>query len=318
MANEISLREAFNRVDVTGILAEKNLEVKTFTNGEAIVGDLVIKTGVNSFIKLKVFSNRLTKSGAESKAFTAFTTVMREYKSIAETGNEELADKVTAFGKLAEGKPFVNQNSGDVVVSLANQISFISRVTNPTVFEPKAKWQGEVFVQSYQNEMKKEDGGEELVETGRKIMNVVVPTYGGKVFPMKLILEEEGAEWFEDNVKRNSTIKVYCDLINSTEKVVQGSTEGGFGKKDPQVITKVINERVVVGADDAYPDFEEGEESQKAYDPQVITQALAIREQAIEEAKNVSTQPPKAQTGFGSRPATPTAQTMEETDDIPF
>lgn len=321
MADKI-LREAVNRFDVEGILAEKNLEVKTFANGEAIVGDLVIKTGDTSFIKLKVFANRLTKAGVESKTFTALTTVNNEYKSIAETGNEETADKVSAFGKISEGKPFLNQQ-GEVITSRANQLSFISRVTDINKYNPRATWQGEVFVQGYRSEMKKED--DELVETGRKLMKVVVPTYGGKVFPMELVLmdiDNNGCiEFFEENVKRNSTVKVYCDLVNSTEKIVQGATSGGFGKKTPQVITNVINEKVVVGADDAYPAYEEGEESQKAYDPQLITQALAIREQAIEEAKNATPSAPAPKTGFGgSAPKAPSAPTtpMGEDEDIPF
>lgn len=321
MADKI-LREAVNRFDVVGVLAEKNLEVKTFANGEAIVGDLVIKTGESSFIKVKVFSNRLTKANVESKTFTALNTVNNEYKSIAETGNEETADKVSAFGKLTEGKPFTNQQ-GEVIVSLANQLSFISRVTDMNKYEPKATWQGEVFVQGYRAEMKKEE--DELVETGRKLMKVVVPMYGGKVFPMDLVLmdiDNNGCiEFFEENVKRNSTVKVYCDLVNKTEKIVQGATTGGFGKKEPTVFTKVINERVVVGADDAYPEYEDGEESQKAYDPQLITQALAIREQSIEEAKNATPSAPAPKTGFGgSAPKAPSAPStpMADDEEIPF
>lgn len=319
---EIQLREAVNRFDVVGILAEKNLEVKMINDKEVIAGDLVIKTAPNSYIKVKVFTNRITNAGTESKSFTAFTTVMNEYKSIAETGNEEEADKVSAFGKLSEGKPFLSQ-TGEVITSISNQISFISRVTDIAKYEPRAKWQGEVFVQGYKSELKKED--DDLVETGRKLMQVVVPTYGGKVFPMELVLvdiDNNGCiEFFEDNVKRGATVKVYCDLINSTEKIVQGTTTGGFGKKEPQVFTKVINERIAVGADDAYPDFEEGEESQKAYDPKLITQALAIREQNIEEVKNSGGSAPTSKTAFGGsgKPSsTPSKPSAPVDDEIPF
>lgn len=318
MTNKI-LRDAENRFDVVGILAEKKLEVKTFANGEAIVGDLVVKTGETSFIKLKVFTSRMTKAGVESKSFVAFSTVMNEYKSIAETGNEETADKVTAFGKITEGKPFLNQQ-GEVVVSKSNQVSFISRITDMAKYQPKASWQGEVFVQGYKSELKKED--EDLVETGRKLMQVVVPTYGGKVFPMELVLvdiDNNGCiEFFEENVKRNSTVKVYCDLVNTTEKVVQGATSGGFGRKEPQVFTKTINEKVVVGADDVYPDYEEGEETQKAYDPQAITQALAIREQLIEETKNSTPATPAPKTTFGGTAPKAPSKPMAEDEEIPF
>lgn len=312
-----TLREAFNNFTVMGVLAEKNLEVKVFNGKEAIVGDLVVKTGDNSFTKLKVFTNKLTQSGTESKAFSAFSTVMREYKSIAETGNEETADKVSAFGKLSEGKPYVNQQ-GEVVAYVSNQVSFISRVTDMAKYVPSAKWQGEVFVQGFKNELKKV--GEDVEETGRKIMAVVVPTYGGKAFPMELVLEGEGANWFEDNVERNATIKVYCDMINKTEKIVQGATSGGFGQKDPQVFTRIINEKVVVGADDAYPTFEEGEESQKAFNPKAVAQALAIREQLREEVKNGSTASTMApKTGFGGvTPTTTTAPSFEVDSEIPF
>lgn len=318
-----TLREAFNRFDVTGVLAEKNLEVKVFGDKEAIVGELVIKTGENSFTKLKVFTNRFTQSGAESKAYTAFTTVMNEYKSIAETGNEEIADKVSAFGKLSEGKPYVNQQ-GEVVAYVSNQVSFISRVTDMSKYNPGAKWQGEVFVQGIKNELKKV--GDDMEETGRKIMAVVVPTYGGKAFPMELVLVGEGAEWFEDNVERNATIKVYCDLIYRVEKIVKNPTSGGFGPKDPQVFTNTVNEKIVYACDDPYPMFEEGEESQKAFDPKAISQALAVREELKETVKNGSSNTVVAtapKTGFGgtSTPTTPTATPTSfevDTTDIPF
>lgn len=317
MSNTV-LREAFNRVDVTGVLAEKNLEVKTFNGKEAITGDLIVKTGENSFVKLKVFTNRLTQNGSESKAYKAFETVMREYKSIAETGDEEVADKVSAFGKLSEGKPYMNQQN-EVVTFISNQLSFISRVTDMSKYEPSAKWQGEVFVQGYKNELKKV--GEDMEETGRKIMAVAVPTYGGKAFTMDLVLEGDGAEWFEDNVERNSTVKVYCDIINRTEKIVQGSTSGGFGRREPQVFTKTINEKVVIGADDAYPTYEEGEESQKAFNPKAIAQALAVREEAKEEVKNGGTVYSAPKTGFGGTSTTnttPTTPSFEVDSDIPF
>lgn len=312
-----TLKEAFNRFDIVGVLAEKNLEVKNYGDKVAITGELVIKTGENSFHKVRVFANQLTSKGEESKSYKAFETVMNEYKSIVDTGSEETADKVSAFGKISEGKPYKNQQ-GEVVVYTSNQVSFISRVTGSQTYEPKAKWQGEVFVQNYQLEMEK-GADDDLVETGRKIMNVVVPTYGGKAFTMKLMLEGEGAEWFEENVKRNDTVKVYCDLINTTIKTVQGTTGGGFGKKEPQIFTKTINERLVVGADDAYPKFDEEEETNKAYNPALITQALVIREQAIEEAKNDTPTAPTSRTGFGARPSTPSpTPTVEDEDDMPF
>ena len=315
---DVALREAFNRFDVEGILAEKNLEVKDINGKEVIVGELVVKTAPTSFIKLKTFASRLTKDGQESKTFKALKTIMDEYKSIAMTGNEDEADKVSAFGKIVEGKPFKNQQ-GEVIVTTSNQLSFISRVTDMTKYSPKAKWQGEVFVQGYQTEMKKV--GEDFEETDRKIMNVVVPMYGGKVFPMKLILmdiDDNGCiEFFEENVQRNATVKVYCDLVNTTEKIVQGSTSGGFGKKDPQVFTRTINERVVVGADDAYPEYEDGEESQKAYNPQLITQALATRDEAIEEAKNEAPSAPAPKTSFGGG-SRPTSTPMTDDTEIPF
>lgn len=318
------LREAYNRFDIVGVLAEKNLEIKNFNGKDAIVGDLVIKTGENSFHKVKVFANQMTSSGTESKSFISLKTVMDEYKSIADTGNEDEADKVSAFGKLSEGKPYLNTNTNEVVTFVANQLSFISRVKDGN-YEPKAKWQGEVFVQSYQPEMKKQDGDEELTETGRKIMNVVVPTYGGKAFPMKLVLEDDGAEWFEDNVTRNSTVKVYVDLINTTEKIVQGQTSGGFGKKEPRVFTKILNEKIVVGADDPYEEFDAENENNKAYDKDLITKALATREEAIEEAKN-SGGDSTPKTGFGGKSnSTPSNSTsgskntpVEEDDEIPF
>lgn len=320
----VVLKEAFNNLSVTGILAEKQLEIKEINGKPSIVGELVIKTGENNLVKLRVFSSQYTRDGGESKAFKAFTTVMDEYKSIAETGNEETADKVSAIGKVTEGKPYMNQK-GEVVAYKSNQVSFISRVTDMTKYEPSAKWNLEVFVQGYKNEVKKIDG--EMMETGRKILMGVVPVYGGKVYPSEFVLEEGvGADWFEENVERNATVRIYCDLVSRVEKVIQGSTSGGFGRREPQVFTNVINEVVIAGADDAYPSYEEGEENQKAFNPTAITQALAIRKQAMEEVKEnasttttATTATTTSKVGFGGTSSTPVTQSsfMDE-EEIPF
>lgn len=315
------LRQAINKIEVVGILAEKDLSVKEFNGKEAITGKLVIKTDKDNFITLKVFTSKLKSDGTESKAYLGLNTVMNEYKSIADTGNEETADKVRAVGQLKEEKPFENKTTGDVITSVTNQLSFISRVTGNQLenFTPQAKWEGEVFVQSYRSEMKKD--GEDLAETGRKIMEAVVPAYGGKAFPIKLILEEEASEWFGDNVPKTSTILVYCDFINKIEKTKARNSSGGFGVKTPKVFDKTIKEIVIVGAEEPY-DADNEDENSKVFDPQAITQALAIREQAIEEVKNAkpTTTQSTNKGGFGNRNSTSTAKaTIEDLDDeLPF
>ena len=305
MAQNTSIREAVNSISAQGILSEKNLEKKVINGNETIVGKLILKVDKESFVTFEVYSSRFTKSGAESKAYKAFETIMKEYVSIADCGDEEKADKVEILGKLQQND-FPNQEGTEMISTVRYGCNFASRVKKPESYQPRAEFTTEVFIQSIIDEQGKNED-DEIEPTGRKIMNVVIPAYNGRVIETKLIIPaDEGAINFFESMDRNATVMVYANLVNSTIKKEAQQGAGGWGDKNSRPITKVVNEIVLKGAEDQYPEYDEDlGEGQKAYSPDLIRFALQERKNMLEEKlRNAESGSKPAKTGFGSTSTT--------------
>lgn len=291
MANTTELRQGANTINVEGILAEKNLELKQvdeYVDGQktgnkknVIQGDLKVKIGEGSYITLKVNASEKTKNGSDSKAFKGFKTIMEQHQSIVDTKDEATADKVTALGKVTMNDYF-SEGKGMVVSYTQYACNTMSRVKNADTYSPKAEVELEVFYKGMKDEKKKNSDGE-MEETGRKILDVVLPEYGGKVIPLSIIVEDDEAIEFFDDLDKNVTILLYCELVNKTVVTTKGgSGKGGFGKKQTKTFTNTINEIVCRGAEDPV-EFDDEEENCKAFAPKLIKKALQAREEMLKE-----------------------------------
>jgi hypothetical protein len=268
------------RVECVGIVSEKDLKVVTDEGTTKIQGSLTVKTSDTNFIRFNVNVNEKTKAGADNKAFPGIKTVMEEYKSIAEAGEEE-ADKVRVNGDL---NIYTGQN-GTIVGYKSN---FFKRLRNPEEFEPKAEFAVEVFVSSIAPEMNS-DGD----ETGRIVVNGWTATYAG-VEPVKLVAEGDIASAVDGTFEPGQTVEFYGDVVNSkVEKVTEIPV--AIGKPRRKVETSYKNELVITGASEAY---EEGITPEKPYEADVIKAAIQERQNRLEEAKA------KAQSGQKSAGAT--------------
>ena len=99
------LREAENIVKIEGILAETDLKYGSYIkNGqriETIGGTITVNVdqvidGVpqTSQIPVHMFSAKYTKTNKINPSYESIERVMKEFKSIAATGNVEEADKI--------------------------------------------------------------------------------------------------------------------------------------------------------------------------------------------------------------------------------
>ena len=88
-----NLKQAEARINVTGIVSEKDLKMETVDGKTKITGTVTVKTNDTNFIRFRVNAAEKTKVGGDNPAFTGLKTVMDEYKTIAEVGEDE-ADKV--------------------------------------------------------------------------------------------------------------------------------------------------------------------------------------------------------------------------------
>ena len=264
---QTNLRQSNAKITAEGIVSEKDLKVVTEEGKTRIEGNVTIKTGDTNFIRFGVRVNEKTNAGTENRTYTGIETVMNEYKSIAEVGEEE-ADKVRVSGDL---NIFTGQNG----TSVGYRGNFFNRLRNPEEYEAKAEFSVEAFISSIVPEVNT-DGD----ETGRVVVNAWIPTYSG-IEPLKLVAEGDVAAAVDSTFEPGQTVEFYGDVVNSrVEKITEIPV--AIGKPRRKVETSFKNELVITGASEAY---EEGVSAEKPYGADVIKAAIQERQNKLEEAK---------------------------------
>ena len=288
-----NLRQANTKATAVGLLTDKKLEIKTDPkDGEKhIEGTVTVKTSDKNFVTFSVYSKEKKKNGEENKAYAGLVTVMNEFQSVADVGDN--ADYIRVNGQL---NPYRGQNGNEVI---GYRGSFFNRIRNTENIEPEACFETEMFIQSIVPEMGKDADGE-MTETGRLKITGWVPTYNG-IEPVDLIVPEDLADACENTYEPGQTVEFYGDIINnSIEETIEKPV--AFGKPKIEVRRTYVNELIVTGGSDAYED-EEGDHA--PYDADAIKGAIADRNAAIEEAKNKAK---NGSTGNMSRGAAPSGR----------
>lgn len=266
---DTNLRQAEAKVNVEGVVSE--VELKEELNKELgcnqISGYLTIKTSDTNFIRFNIRINEKTKSGGDNKAYPGIVTVMNEYRSIAQYGEE--ADKVRVTGDL---NPYhSDQTNQDVVGYKSN---FFNRVNGD--YDPHATFDVEMFIQSIVPEMDKEEE-----ETGRLLVNGWVPLYENGIEPLTLIAPEDVADAVNSTFEPGQTVRFFGDIIND-RVVIKKEIPVAIGK--PKIETHILskNELVITGASEAY---EEGVTLLPPYSTDTIKAAIQERKNRIESRK---------------------------------
>ncbi len=273
---ETNLRQADAKVTVVGIVSDKKLEMKTENGVRTIEGTITIKTADTNFVQMRVRCADKKKDGTDNKAFAGVMTVMNEYQSIADVGEDE-ADRVRTSGQI---NLFRSNNNGNEIVSYTS--NFFNRIKNAQNVEPKAEFEVEMFIKTLVPEMDKEG-----VETGRYKIIGWIPTFNG-IEPLELIVPVELADQVSNIYEPNQTARFYGDIIqNITFETVDKPVAFGVKKETK---TSFVNELVVTGGSPAY-NAETKEEcveggNQIPYDPAVVQAAIEERDRLIKEGQN--------------------------------
>lgn len=275
---QTNLRQADAKVTVAGIVSDKKLEMTTKDGVRTIEGTLTIKTADTNFVQMRVRCADKKKDGSENKTFAGVMTVMNEYKSIADVGEDE-ADRVRASGQI---NLFRSNNNGNEVVSYMS--NFFNRIKANQTFEPKAEFEIEMYIKSLVPEINKD--GE---ETGRYKIVGWVPTFNG-IEPLDLIVPEELADQVSNIYEPKQTARFYGDIIqNVTYETIERPMAFGVKKESK---ANFINELVVTGGSPVYDATDKDEVveggNQIPYDPTVIQAAIDERDRLIKEGQNKS------------------------------
>ena len=287
MAEVTNLRQSKAKAFVVGTLSEKNLEVKTENGKTAIKGSLTIKTSDVNFVTIGVNVNEMTKENKPNGTYAGIQTVMNEYHSIAEVGEEE-ATKVKVSGDI---NLYVNQKTGNETVGFKS--NFFNRHKEGEEFEPKAEFSIETFISSIVPEVDSEGQ-----ETGRTIVNGWIPTYNG-IEPIKLVADSEVGSAIESTFDVGQTVEFYGEIVNNKIETVT-EIPVAIGKPRRKVDVKYKNDMLITGASEAY---EEGVSSEKPYEAEVIKAAIQVREEKIAEEKAKAQSSNSTQTKTATKPS---------------
>lgn len=268
MSETTQIREATNIVKIEGIVKE----IKLKEEKDVISGEVVIQTGKKSEHSVSAYANKLTKTGKENAIYKGLHTVMTEFVSIAslmkqgksyEEATAEATKVRVTKGKL-ERNEFYTPN-GDLVSNVRVSTNFFNRVEGES-FEPKAEFEVECYFEKIRPEIKKDE------ETGRLIINAIVPLFGGRVIPMEFIAEGDVAEYLESNYETKRTGYIWGDLINDVERTTV--KKSGFGKDKEDVVVNYKKELLITGGSEEQYD----EDDPKSYSTAQIKQAWNVRE----------------------------------------
>ncbi|MNH75618.1 hypothetical protein D3C73_278650 [compost metagenome] len=284
MTTEKTLQEAENTVHIEGVIKEVRIEEDALPDGrELIKGEIDIQVDENSVHTVNMFSFKLKKDKTISGLYKGIKTIKDEYKE---------GDKV----RITQGNVRLNEYIGqDDNLRSYPQINsnFVNRVKEGEPFEPQAKFTFEMAVASVTEEVKNDE------ETGRAIIKGYIPIYGGSVIPFSVVVDNPAAvNYVTSNYEKGNTVSVHGDIVNQTI-ITKKEIEVGFGDPQEKIDRKTIREYVVKGGSAPYD-----EDSNNAFDTELIKKALKDREKYIEEMKEKKKNKEKKNSsgGFGTNP----------------
>lgn len=308
--SETSLKQATLKIEVEGVLSEKNLELTVENNVEHIKGDIVIQTDTTNFVSFRVdqYSKKKAEAGKfsndDNKVFPGLKTIFEQYKSIAEVGREEATIVRITTGQI---NPFsYYSNDKRFIEGVGYKGTYFNRLKADEELNPRADFTVQMYIFNIAPEV-----DEEGQTTGRLLVNGWCPTFNG-IEKIQLIAPEtctDGDEVYEvasaiqEEFEVGQTVEFYGKAVNS--RVVKETTiPVKLGKPKKKIETSYKNEFEITGASEPFPE-------ETAYKEEAIKQAIQERENRLEEQKNKPTSGSSSSNGgFSSRRPTPSGRTL--------
>ena len=284
-------RQAENKVKIEGILSEIDLKYGSFQrNGEdvetiggsikVLVEQVINGEEVTLEIPVHMFSVKYTKAGKINPSYESIENVMKEYKSIAATGDKSVADKIRITSGQIKMNEFVGQN-GTIVSYPRISASFVQRAVGE--FKPQATFSLEFVVSKYYRVLDK-DGVE--VDPAKLAVEVIVPQYTSpsadtmNIDIVTLYATSNGViDAIEQYWEAGQTFKA-SGRLNFTSRTETVKQEVDFGEAQETVRTINTSEFVITGGSQAPLDGD------FAFDLEDIKSGVAAHKAKLEELKS--------------------------------
>lgn len=282
---ETTLREALNKVEIYGVLKEKNLEVKSGDKGRFITGHVIVQTDEHNAHRVNVFSFEKTSKGDISGVYKGLVTVKDTFVSLADCSDQGLPASDATKVVISNGRFALNEyydDKGELKSNWVINTSFISQARDSMSFDPHATFEVEGFISAIRT--KDEETKIELI----------VPIYGGNVIPLTFDVTKLAADYISDNYERGQTGLFRGNLINIAD--VEIKPYQGFGEGRPtKVVTYKRSITITGGENNPYD-----EDNAKTYKSKDIKEALIARDEYLEKLKDKASKPKETKTTTSS------------------
>jgi hypothetical protein len=287
---QVSLREANNKVTIVGVLKEKVLEIKTGDKGRYISGYIIIQTDENSAHRVNVYASEKTKEQQkDNPVYKGLVTANNTHVSIADCMQNNWDVNTATKVVVSSGRLGLNEyydENGELHSSWSVSSNYINRFREDTKnpYRPVAQFDIEGFITAIREN-----------EDSNVFIELAVPIYGGRVIPMTFSTTNEAGQYILNNFNRGDSAGFRGNLVNIAERKVE--KKQGFGEAREDVTIKYVR-ALVVNAGEEYP--YDPDDDKKSWTSQSIKMALKERQTYLEELKAKSTSK-----GASAKTATP-------------
>lgn len=275
---DINKIQSTNRVTISGILNELNIEEKVTTDGRGYVhGTAKIKVDqevngqmTENEIPVRMFSMKKKKDGTDNDLYKGIVKMADDFISMGAAETPSQASRVTITGGQIQENTYIDKSG---IERSDFQIFSNFMKSAKTQDEEVAKFELSGVIGNIQDEMK---NGE---ETGRLLVKFIVIGYQGRADVITLIAENPVAvNHIRNNWEKGDTVSV-AGVVNMTFKVETWEEEQGFG--EPIKRSKTVSKRELLITSGSPCGLDE----ELSYDNDAIKLALEKRQQRNEEQK---------------------------------
>lgn len=290
-----------NRIVVEGYLKDNTLDVATGKQGDYIGGNITVATTDGMEYTLRYYSAKLKKDGTENKMYSSLLEAQKSKTTtcahLLETGAarsmeeaKRSATLVRCTGEMRED--FWKGKDGEIHTAVRLRGISIRLLAGVDSFKPKAEFKVDAYLAGVRPEIKNEE------ETGRAVVEAILPTYGGGASKINFIAPQENgiADYILGNFVVGGTYSIWGDLVKLRKETVQETPAvASFGRKEePRVTVEFIDERIIVGG--ATMPYEE--DDKRYMSQKEMTERLVKREEEMEEVKKATA--PEGRGSFGA------------------
>lgn len=278
------MKQSVNNVTIEGIVSEINIRDIDKGDKKYVAGEVIVKVPMKdntfSMVPVSFISADKKKDGNPNQNYARLQN-LKNFNSIAATGDEATATKVQIRGANLQENLFLPQGAQDVISTVRINSNFFTKITNDANYNPEASFTVTAYIAKMEDEIRNEE------ETGRLIVTGVLVGYADKAEIVRFIAEEKAnIDFIRSHWNEGDTVRIGGD-IRYTEEVVEREEEVGFGEAETRRFTRRTREFVIKRGSAAGLDDEE------SFDKDEIMNSLKERKARMDAIKNAPKQAPK-------------------------